>query len=182
MPAASVARAVKLVIEFGPTVTARPGDPNAAAVPDATSVPSWQAGSAYTTTVEPACAEPLIRGARTRLGDAGDDDRLAGAGGGVSSSTYVPAVAHADRLPAASTASTENVVVESSATDTVTPSAKAAAVGVTAGDGVQPSRANTSTVEPASAVPLTFGLLSRAGDGGEITRSVGASGAVSSST
>jgi hypothetical protein len=38
------------------------------------------------------------------------------------------------------------------------------------------------TVEPASAVPVTFGLLSFAGEAGVVARPLGAAGALESST
>ena len=70
-----------------------------------------------------------------------------------------------------------------SETESVTPGvAKAAALPVAAAPPVQPELVNTSTVEPASAVPTIFGLLLLAGPTGDIAIPLGVDGAAESST
>ena len=75
------------------------------------------------------------------------------------------------------------MVVESSATVTVRPGlSNAAAAPVAATELVQSEFVYTFTVEPASAVPFTFGELSFATGVGDVVSAVGFPGAVESST
>ena len=81
-PAASVAVALKMVVEFAPTVTLRPGDPNTVALPLATAVPE-QSEVVYSLTVDPASALPKIVGLALLAGEAGDEPRPVGADGAI---------------------------------------------------------------------------------------------------
>src|SRR6184192_3552798 len=98
-----------MVVEFAPTVTPRPGDPNTVALPLATAVPE-QSEVVYSLTVDPASALPKITGLTLLDGDAGDEPRPVGAAGASWSSTYVKPIEHADVFPAVSVAVALNVV------------------------------------------------------------------------
>jgi hypothetical protein len=75
-----------------------------------------------------------------------------------------------------------NLVVLSSETETVMPAARPAAVVVAIGVPVQPTVVKRLTpVDPAGAVPTTFGEFWFAGDAGMVSVSWGGGGAVVSS-
>ena len=74
------------------------------------------------------------------------------------------------------------MVEELSATATLRPDEKAAAVPLPASALVQLALVYSLTVEPASAAPLIEGLLLFAGEAGLTEREEGAAGAVESST
>ena len=90
---------------------------------------------------------------------------------------------HAEVLPAPSVAVAWNVVEESLATLTVSPGeAKFAAEPVAAIALEHVLFVYSLAVEPASAEPMSLGLLSLAGEAGELDVIAGAAGAVESST
>src|SRR5207342_3304014 len=87
LPAASVVRAVYEVVELSATSAGlSPAPPKAAAVPEATE-PPVQSLVAYTLTVEPASAVPVIRGSLLFAGEDGVVERDEGALGAAESST-----------------------------------------------------------------------------------------------
>jgi hypothetical protein len=103
--------------------------------------------------------------------------------GAVESSTYVWPAEHGDVLPAPSVAVALKVIVESSPTLTVRPALpNAAAVPDAAAAPEQSAVVKTRTSEPASALPVTAGAFSFAGDTGVVPRPLGVAGAVESST
>jgi hypothetical protein len=133
LPATSVAVALNVVVVSSETATVRPGDAKVAALPEAAGAPE-QSLVVYSLTVDPASAEPEIFGELSFAGPAGVEAREAGSAGAVESSTYVTEEAEQpETFPAASVAVALNVVELSSATATVIPVAKAAAVPLTAG-------------------------------------------------
>ena len=182
-PAASVAVAKNVVDESSATLAVSPGESNAAAVP-VTATELVHALFVYTFTVDPASAVPFTFGEVSFAGDTGDVDNAVGFAGAVESSTKATeSVEHADTFPAASVAVAKNVVELSAATETVKPGLlKFAAVPVAATELVHELFVYTFTVDPVSAVPLTFGLLSFAGDTGAVDNELGFAGAVESST
>ena len=101
--------------------------------------------------------------------------------GAVESSTYVNAAEQVDSLPAASVAVARKLVDESAGTLTEKPAAgerrlRAAATGAPE----QSLVVKSSTVEPASAEPLSSGSLSFAGEAGFELEIVGAAGGLES--
>src|SRR5688500_7541752 len=123
-----------------------------------------------------------MAGLLSLAGEAGLVLKPVGVAGAVESSTYETGAEQTDVLPAASVVLAVNGVSELSATVTARPGdANVAAVPVAAGVPVQSPAAYTVTVAPAAA-PAIFGLLSFAGDAGEVSRPLGAPGAVESST
>ena len=68
------------------------------------------------------------------------------------------------------------LVVESSATETVTPASSSAALTPAIGEPEQSALAKRWTVAPETAVPTSFGLLSLAGEAGIVALSCGAWG------
>src|SRR4051794_25533744 len=99
--------------------------------------------------------------------------------GAVESSTYVKAgLEQADSLPAASVAVAEKRLVESSATLTLRPVEAKSACEPAATAVVHVASVKIVTVEPASAVPISSGRLSLAGELGELESIVGAVGGV----
>ena len=77
---------MKLVVESLATATAKPGAPNAAAVPLATTEPE-QSFVVYSLTVEETSALPEIVGELSFAGEAGVESSYAGSAGAVESST-----------------------------------------------------------------------------------------------
>jgi hypothetical protein len=133
LPAASVAVALKVVVESSETATVRPGLEKAAAVPLAATEPE-QSLVVYSLTVEPASAVPENLGALSLAGETGVEVSEEGAAGALESSRYTTPAEQLPVLPAASVAVALKVVVESSVTATVRPGLeKAAAVPVAAG-------------------------------------------------
>ena len=182
-PAASVAVAKNVVELSAATETVKPGLLKFAAVPVAATELVHEL-FVYTFTVDPASAVPLTFGELSFAGDVGDVDNELGFAGAVESSTNVTeSVEHCEVFPAASVAVAKNVVELSAATETVKPGLlKFAAVPVAATELVHELFVYTFTVDPASAVPLTFGELSFAGDVGDVDNELGFAGAVESST
>jgi len=89
----------------------------------------------------------------------------------------------AETLPAASVAVARKLVLVLSATDTLSPGdANVAAPPVAATALVQVEFVYRVTVEPTSALPMTLGELLFAGEAGLVELTVGAAGAVESST
>jgi hypothetical protein len=117
-------------------------------------------------------------------GEAGVVSREDGAAGAFESSTYVTKLEEqALTLPASSVDVARRIVVESSATATVSPGLeKAAALPEASTEPEQSKVVYSLTVEPASAVPQISGLLSFAGEAGVEPSAEGAAGAVESST
>src|SRR6185312_15693516 len=77
------------------------------------------------------------------------------------------AAEHPDALPAVSVAVARKEVVVLSGTETVMPGAPNTAVeAMAAGGPAQPAVVYSFTIVPAAAFPLTFGLLSLAGEAG----------------
>ena len=89
LDAASTATPWNVVVESAATVTERPGDANAAAVPEAAGVPV-QLAFLYSWTVEPASADPTMAGVVSFDGEAGSVDVKVGAAGGVTSAAVNP--------------------------------------------------------------------------------------------
>ena len=90
---------------------------------------------------------------------------------------------HADVLPAWSVAVAWNVVEESSVTVTGRPTdAKPSAGPVAAIAPEHNASVYNLTVEPAAAVPLTFGVLLLAGESGSVSVNVGAAVGAESTT
>jgi hypothetical protein len=77
LPAASVAVALKVVVESSVTATVRPGLEKAADVPVAIGAPE-QSIVVYSLTVEPASAVPVIFGELLLAGETGDEASEAG--------------------------------------------------------------------------------------------------------
>ena len=77
---------MRFVVESSETAIVKPGEPNAAAVPLATTEPE-QSVVAYSLTVEEAAALPEIAGALSFAGGAGVESSDAGEAGAVESST-----------------------------------------------------------------------------------------------
>jgi hypothetical protein len=86
LSAASVAVALKVVVELSATLTVRPGLEKDAALPEAATEPE-QSLVVYSLTVEPASAVPEIAGELSFAGPAGVEARLLGSAGAVESST-----------------------------------------------------------------------------------------------
>jgi hypothetical protein len=84
-PAVSVARAWNTVVELSETLTEKPGDAKAAAVPLAIGA-AEQSAPVYRLTIEPASAFPDTFGWFSLLPEPGDVARLVGAAGAVASS------------------------------------------------------------------------------------------------
>jgi hypothetical protein len=129
-------------------------------------------------------AVPRIIGALAFAGDGGSVAVRMGAGGGLESSTYVTELGEQlEALPAASVAVAWKLVVASSATATGAPAVlNVLAITAPSGWPLQAALSNTFTLEPASALPLTRGLLLLAGEAGAAETTVGGSGGVESST
>ena len=137
LPAASVAVALKVVVESSDTATVRPGLEKAAAVPLAATEPE-QSLVVYSLTVEPPSAVPLIFGELSLAAETGADASEEGATGALESSRYATPAEQVPVLPAASVAVALKVVDESSETATVRPGLeKAAAVPLAATDPEQ---------------------------------------------
>ena len=86
LPAGSVAVAKKVVVELSATVTDKPGEEKVATEPMA-ATPEVQVEFVYRRTVEPASAEPNIKGVLSLAGEAGFVDVNIGAAGAAESST-----------------------------------------------------------------------------------------------
>jgi hypothetical protein len=116
-------------------------------------------------------------------GEAGLDEEIEGVNGAVESSTNVKPLEHGDVFPAASVAVALKVVDESFETATVIPVPVNVVSGpVAAGAPEQSEVVYSFTVEPASAEPISFGLLSFAGEAGLEDETDGVAGSVESST
>jgi hypothetical protein len=92
-----------------------------AAVPPASGVPEQVLFFQTSTWVAPPPAVPFTFGLLSFAGDGGEVAVIDGALGGVESSVYENVLEQPERLPVASTAFAENVVVASPATLTVIP-------------------------------------------------------------
>jgi hypothetical protein len=91
-------------------------------------------------------------------------------------------VEQGEAVPATS-AVAQNVVLESSGTETVSPvEENVAASPVAATADVQPEFVYRRTVDPDAAFPITAGELAFAGDGGETAVNVGAGGSAAAVT
>jgi hypothetical protein len=178
--AASVEVALNVVALLSATGTDRP-EAKLAAEPLATGLPE-QSLLVYSLTVEPASATPVTSGLLVFAGDAGAEVNPLGATGTVESSTYVYPLEQADVLFAASVAVALNVVELLSATGTDRPDANPVALPLVTGAPEQSLVVYSFTVEPASATPLTNGLLLFAGDAGAEPNPLGTVGTVESST
>ena len=81
LPAASLELAWKVVVVLSPTRTARPGDANLAAEPDAAGGP-LQPAPLKSLTLGPGTARPLTRGLLSLAGEAGSVPVIRGLGAG----------------------------------------------------------------------------------------------------
>src|SRR5437870_4778681 len=133
LPAASTARARKVVLESSGTETWKPGEAKVAAVPVATRFAALQSAvvaALKSRTVEPDAALPRTRGELLVAGEAGLVAVRVGAAGGVESSTYTSELDEQAEL-APLIARARKRVVESLGTETWMPGdANSAAVPV----------------------------------------------------
>jgi hypothetical protein len=180
-PAASVAVALKTVVLPAATVTVKPVDPKAVAVPVAAGEPV-QSEVVYSFTVDPASAVPFTAGVVLGFGDVGVTLRAVTNTGAVESLVYETELdEQAEVFPTASVAVALNAVVLPGATVTENPAdPNADAAPVAAGDPVQPEVVYSETVDPASAVPFTTGVVLGFGDAGVTLRAVTNPGGVES--
>ena len=182
-PAASVAVALNVVVLPTPAVAVRPGEKNAAAEPVATGEPV-QPAVVYSFTVDPASAVPATNGVVLVPGEAGVVLLMVTRAGAVESLTYArELVEQPEVLPAGSVAVALNVVVLFAVTVTGRPGEpNADAVPVAAGGPVHPAVVYSCTVDPASAVPATDGVVLVLGEAGVVLVRMTGAGAVESLT